>query len=113
MDTSTVTATEIMTARLRTTSPATHVRDAISLLISHGVSGLPVVESSGQFAGRFSEGTAIATLELGDKEDTANNPPRHSVKASQLMHQALVLPSSVDIFTLLPCCWRVMSRGLP
>jgi len=30
MDTSTVTAAEIMTDRLRTTSPATHVRDAIS-----------------------------------------------------------------------------------
>lgn len=41
MDTSTVTAAEIMTDRLSTTSPATHVRDAISLLISHGVSGLP------------------------------------------------------------------------
>ena len=99
METSTVTAAEIMTERLRTTSPATHVRDAISLLISHGVSGLPVVESSGQFAGRFSEGTAIAALELVDMEYTGNSSPLHSVKASQLMHQDLVLPSSVDTFT--------------
>lgn len=99
MDTSTVTAAEIMTDRLRTTAPDTHVRDAISLLISHGVSGLPVVDSSGQFAGRFSEATAIAALELADMEYTGNSSPLHSVKASDLMHQNVVLRSSADTFT--------------
>ncbi len=99
MDISTVTASDIMTTRLRTTSPDLHVRDAISMLINHGVSGLPVVDPAGQFAGRFSEGTAIAALELADMEYTGNSSPLHSVKASDLMHQSLVLRSSVDTFT--------------
>lgn len=99
MDTSTVNAADIMTTRLHVTSPATHVRDAISLLINHGVSGLPVVDTDSQFAGRFSERTAIAALELADMEYTGNSSPLHSVKASELMHQNVVLRSSVDTFT--------------
>lgn len=99
MDTSTVNAADIMTTRLRVTTPATHVRDAIGLLISHGVSGLPVVDPSDQFAGRFSERTAIAALELADMEYTGNSSPLHSVKASELMHQNLVLRSAIDTFT--------------
>ena len=99
MDTSTVTAADIMTTRLRLTTPQTHVRDAIDSLISHGVSGLPVVEPDNQFAGRFSEGTAIGALELADMEHPGNSSPLHSVRASDLMHQDLVLRSSIDTFT--------------
>lgn len=99
MDTSTVTAAEIMSTRLRTTTPKTHVRDAINALITHRVSGLPVVEPNGQFAGRFSEETAIGALELADLEYSGNSSPLHLVKAAELMHQNLVLRSSVDTFT--------------
>ena len=99
MDTSTVTASEIMTTRLRTTTPKTHVRDAINDLIAHQVSGLPVVETSGQFTGRFSEGTVIGALELAEMEYAGKFSPLHLVKASELMQQNLVLRSSVDTFT--------------
>ena len=94
-----MTAAEIMTTRLRTTTPKTHVRDAINDLISLRVSGLPVVETDGQFAGRFSERTVIGALELADMEYTGHISLLHSVKASELMQQNLVLCSSVDTFT--------------
>ncbi len=99
MDTSTICAADIMTTRLRTTTPSTHVRDATSALISHGVSGLPVLDGGRQFAGRFSERTAIAALELADMEFTQNASPLHSVRASELMQDNVVLRSSVDTFT--------------
>mgnify|MGYP001826912749 CR=1 FL=1 len=99
MDTSTVSASDIMTTRLRTTSPATHVRDAIDSLITHGISGLPVVSDDGLFAGRFSESTAIAALELADMEFTGNTSPLHSVKAADLMHQQVVFRSAIDTFS--------------
>lgn len=99
MDTSTVIASEIMTVRLRTTSPHAHVRDAIGALINHGVSGLPVIDVDGQFAGRFSERTAIAALELADMERAGSISPLHSVRATDLMQQNVVLRSSIDTFT--------------
>ena len=99
MDTSTVTAAEIMTVRLRTASPSQHVRDAIESLVNHGVSGLPIVDAAGQFAGRFSERTAIAALELADMEYTGNTSPLHAVRAAEIMRQNVVLRSSIDTFT--------------
>jgi len=99
MDTSTVIASEIMTVRLRTTSPSAHVRDAIGALIHHGVSGLPVIDENGLFAGRFSERTAIAALELADMECNESISPLHSVRAVDLMQQNVVLRSSIDTFT--------------
>ncbi|MCH2211032.1 MAG: CBS domain-containing protein [Fuerstiella sp.] len=99
MDTSTVTAADIMTTRLYTTTTGARVPDAIELLITHSVSGLPVVDTSGQFAGRFSEGTAIEALELAELEATANCSPLRTVKASDLLHQNLVLRSTIDTFS--------------
>jgi predicted transcriptional regulator len=97
MDNSTLVAAEIMTVRLRTTSPSVHVRDAIVALINHGVSSLPVIDADGQFTGRFSERTAMAALELADMED--NISPLRCVRAADLMQQNVVLRSSTDTFT--------------
>ncbi|MCH2202757.1 MAG: CBS domain-containing protein [Fuerstiella sp.] len=99
METSTVTAADIMTTRLYTTTTDTHVRDAINSLITHDVSGLPVVNEAGQFAGRFAEGTAISALELAEMQSTGNSSPLRSVKASDLLHQNLVLRSTIDTFS--------------
>ena len=112
MDTSTVTAADIMTTRLHTTGPATHVRDAIGHLLQNNVSGLPVVQQS-QFAGRFSEGTAIAALELADMEYTGNLSPLHAVKASDLMHQNIVLRSCTDTFTAVSLLLENRVSGAP
>lgn len=112
MDTSTVTAADIMTTRLHTTGPATHVCDAIGHLLHNNVSGLPVVQQS-QFAGRFSEGTAIAALELADMEYTGNRSPLHAVKASNLMHQNIVLCSCTDTFTAVSLLLENRVSGAP
>ena len=95
-----VTAADIMTKRLRTTSASTDVSDAIDLLFSHGVSGLPVIDSDGQFEGRFSERTAISALDFADLDRDGAASALRSVHAANLMHNnSLVLRSSVDTFT--------------
>lgn len=45
----------IMTTELITVKPDTHLRDAVKLLIDNGISGLPVVDSSGTIKGVLSE----------------------------------------------------------
>ena len=113
MDTSTVTAAEIMTPRLRPTTASTHVMDAIDLLFSHGISGLPVIHSDGHLEGRFSERTAIAALDLGDlnRDETASE--LRSVRAADLMHDSLVLRSIADTFTAASRLLETRTSGAP
>ena len=73
MNTSTITAEEIMTAQLVTTTPDMHVLDAIERLLAYKVSGLPVVDGSGQLVGRFSERSAIKAADLAPLEPAANS----------------------------------------
>lgn len=100
MDTRTITAEDIMTRRLAVTSPQTHVIEAIERLIAHGVSGLPVVRSSGEFAGRFSERSAIAALDLNAVSSSARATTAQSdISATDLMDRSgLVLQSDQDVF---------------
>ena len=64
MDTATITAEEIMTRRLVFTNPETHVFDAVEKLVAYRISGMPVVDRSGQFICRFTERSAIAAMDL-------------------------------------------------
>ena len=102
-----------MTSRLRTTTPSTHVLDAIDLLISHGVSGLPVIDLDGQFAGRFSERTAISALDLADVTSSRTDSPLHSVRASDLMQDGILLRSSIDTFSAVSLLLDSRSSGAP
>lgn len=100
MDTSTVTASQIMTSKLVSTAPENHVLDAIDLLTKHRVSGLPVIDSTGQFVGRFSDRSAISALDLGTiRADSAICRKMTEVTASDLLNVRLpVLQADHDVF---------------
>lgn len=55
-------AKDCMQTSLITVSPECDAFDAINLLLSNRISGLPVVEASGQFQGIFSERSAMRVL---------------------------------------------------
>ncbi|MCP4169912.1 MAG: CBS domain-containing protein [Fuerstiella sp.] len=100
MDTTTITAEEIMTRKLAVTSPDTDLSQATEELIKRRVSGLPVVDRTGNFVGRFSERTAIVALDLGTVEDdSAVTQQLQKICAADLMSRSsLVLSSSLDVF---------------
>lgn len=100
MDTTTITADDIMTRRLAVASPETHVVDAIERLIAQKVSGLPVIDSAGEFVGRFSEHTAVEALDLGTlHHETRAAQALRNVKAVDLMDRvSLVLDSDHEVF---------------
>ncbi|MEQ9407326.1 MAG: CBS domain-containing protein [Fuerstiella sp.] len=100
MDTSKITAADIMTRRLAVTTPDTHVFDAVERLISQRVSGLPVVDRSGNFLGRFSERTAIAALDLTTilANSRVATQMTHVCAADIVDRSGPVLKSSQDVF---------------
>lgn len=100
MDTTTVTAEQIMTSRLAVTSPQTHVVEAIERLIAQGVSGLPVINDFQQFEGRFSERAAIKALDLGTLHRNSRAVTAlRNMKAADLVDQHhLVLKPDEDVF---------------
>lgn len=100
MELSTITARDIMTCQLISTLPQTHVVDAIERLIAHQVSGLPVLTSSGQPVGRFSERSAISALDLGRvKSDSKICWRMRQVKAVDIMSNRMpVLSADEDVF---------------
>lgn len=57
-----VRAKDCMTTALVTIAPESDAGDAINTLLSHRVSGLPVVDRDGQFRGVFSERSAMRVL---------------------------------------------------
>jgi predicted transcriptional regulator len=100
MDTTTITAEEIMTRKLAVTSPDTELSKATEELITRRVSGLPVVDASGDFVGRFSERTAIVALDLGTVDDDSDVARQlKKICAADLMsRRSLVLTSKQDVF---------------
>lgn len=100
MDTTTITAEEIMTRKLAVTSPDTHMSEATEELIRRRVSGLPVVDAAGNFVGRFSERTAILALDLGTVADDSEVARQlRKICAADLMSpRSLVLDSRQDVF---------------
>jgi CBS domain-containing protein len=64
-------AHEIMSRHVVTTNPDTSVTDAIKVMLSHHIGGLPVVDAAGQLIGILSESDFIRRVELGtDKRRT-------------------------------------------
>ena len=100
MDTTTISAEEIMTRHLSVTFPETHVVEAIERLIAQKVSGLPVIDSSGEYVGRFSERSAITALDLGTlHHDSRAVKSLRGVRAADLTDRgSLVLDSRQDVF---------------
>jgi len=58
-------ASEIMTVGVYTIRPDASVRDAARLMVEQGISGLPVVDASGQLVGIVTEGDFLRRAETG------------------------------------------------
>ena len=115
MEISTITARDIMTCQLISTSPGIHVVDAIERLIAHQVSGLPVLSSGGQPVGRFSERSAISALDLGKlRSDSRICWRMRQVKAVDIMsHRLPVLKSDHDVFHCINQLVKYSVSGAP
>lgn len=100
MDTSTITAHDVMTSHLAVTSPDGHVLDAVERLIAQRVSGLPVIDSADRFVGRFTEQTAITALDLGHIRPFSLLSDRlKKVTAANFMNRnGIVLNARQDVF---------------
>jgi len=59
---------DIMKSDLITVEPKTPVRDAIGLLIEHGISGLPVVDDQKRIVGVLSEKDVLKVFYEGEQE---------------------------------------------
>lgn len=114
MDTSKITAEEIMTDHLVTATPEMHVLDAIERLLAHRVSGLPVVDDAGRLVGRFSERSGVTAADLAPiGEDDSANSPLNRISALALMSGGLVLQDSDDVFSALSVLLRKRVSGSP
>lgn len=63
-----ITASEIMTRHVVFIDPESPVEDAIGLMLRHGVSGLPVVNSSGELLGVITEYDILDIINEPDTE---------------------------------------------
>lgn len=62
---------DIMTTNVVTVTPEATLREAASLILRHGVSGLPVVDDDDQLVGVLSEWDLLEVLESPEKEADA------------------------------------------
>jgi len=58
-------ASEIMTLGVVTVRPEASVKEAASLMLERGISGLPVVDASGRLVGIVTEGDLLRRVETG------------------------------------------------
>jgi CBS-domain-containing membrane protein len=61
-------ARDVMTAPVISVTPSTRTRDAIELMLTHHLSGLPVLDEAGKLVGVLSEGDLIRRSELGTEK---------------------------------------------
>jgi hypothetical protein len=54
-----MTVEDVMTRDVITVTPATPIHEAASLMVEHGVSGLPVIDAEGRLVGIISDGDLI------------------------------------------------------
>lgn len=100
MKTQLILADAIMTRQLTTTTPDTHVVDAIERLIGREVSGLPVINNDRMLIGRFTERSAIRVLDLSTADPNSRIRQQLNLvtAASLVKRNSLVLNSSDNVF---------------
>ena len=69
-------ATDVMTTNVVTVTPETTVQDLATLLINHGISGVPVVDAADELIGIVSEGDLLHRAETGTERRTARRRTR-------------------------------------
>ncbi|MCA9065130.1 MAG: CBS domain-containing protein [Planctomycetaceae bacterium] len=94
-----ITAAQIMTRQLVSTSSRTHVLDAIERLLAHGVSGLPVICPAGSLEGRFSERNAISAMDLADITPASGCAAQfRRVTVRQIARPPVTISSQMGVF---------------
>ena len=58
-------AAEVMSPRVITILPDATIRDAATMMLQHGISGLPVVDAAGTLVGIVTEGDFLRRAETG------------------------------------------------
>ncbi|MEZ6038929.1 MAG: CBS domain-containing protein [Planctomycetaceae bacterium] len=114
MDLSPVSALQIMTRNLATTTPNVHVLNAVDKLIAQRVSGLPVVTETHVLIGRFTEQSAIAALDLAGLSDKPSSLNSRSclnllIAADVMKPPSLVLHSHSDVMS---CTDQLIRKGV-
>jgi CBS domain-containing protein/ribosomal protein S17 len=112
-------AHEIMSRHVVTVGADTPVSDAIKIMLSHHIGGLPVVDPAGKLIGMLSEGDFIRRVELGtekkrsrwlsalagDDQVALDFARQHGRKVSQIMSSR---PITIDEDTTLEQIVRLM-----
>lgn len=63
-------ASEVMQRNVITVTPGTLIKDAVHLMVIHGISGLAVVDETDAVVGILSEGDLLRRVELGTESST-------------------------------------------
>jgi len=118
MDTSKITASEIMTRGLATVTPEQHVLDAIDCMVAKRISGMPVLAGGAHFVGQFSERTAIDAMDLADANGDdgpldAKTCLRLLIAADVMKAPKVLLQPDQDVFDSVDLLLRAKASGAP
>ncbi len=70
---------DIMTKKVLTVRPETTVREVAEILVSHKISGVPVVEEDGSLVGIVSEGDLMSKEILPSRPQSSASSARSSI----------------------------------
>lgn len=101
-------ARDIMTRKLVTVNPDMDVFDAIGLLIKHKISGVPVVDSSGQYVGVFSERNCLNMVVSAAYDQL----PSTRVGAFMVTDNPTIVEND-DVFSVAQVFTKTYARRLP
>ena len=108
-------ASEIMVTRLVTLAPETHVSEGISYLLSHNISGAPVVDRDYNYLGVFSEKCCMNVLSVTAKLAGCREEPRvRTLPAKEFMATRLItLTTEMDVFECIGYLLKNRISGAP
>ena len=85
---------EYMDTAVPTLIPETQIMDAVDFLLSHKVTGAPIVESNGKMVGIVTETDLLKLL----TEGIQGEPPTKATVAEFMTTDVITVPPDVDIY---------------
>lgn len=105
-------ARDIMASRLTVVHPETDVAAAIRLLVRNNISGMPVVDSDGQYVGVFAEKSCLKAL-LQTAATLSENGLPPSCARDFMVTDLYRLKPEADVFDAIGCLLRRRVSGAP
>ena len=87
------TVAEYMATHLHTLPPDADIRDAVDFLITHEISGAPVIDPDGALIGVISEKDCLRLLAKGDDHQRASG-----TVADFMTREPATFPSTMDVY---------------